>query len=181
MIPVSELRRLRCAGIVVILFACLGLYSLHAAEDPPKPEAPLPGIVDFAQDVQPILRSRCYICHGPSKETNGLRLDQKDAALKGGYSGRVIVPGSSAQSKLIQRVASASDDFRMPPIGPRLTAKEIATLTSWIDQGANWSENAPAVTQEAGPSKQKQHWSFQPVRRPTVPPVSEAVLGSQSH
>ena len=173
MIPVSELRRLRCAGIVVILFACLGLYSLHAAEDPPKPEAPLPGIVDFAQDVQPILRSRCYICHGPSKETNGLRLDQKDAALKGGYSGRVIVPGSSAQSKLIQRVASASDDFRMPPIGPRLTAKEIATLTSWIDQGANWSENAPAVTQEAGPSKQKQHWSFQPVRRPTVPPVQK--------
>ena len=171
--PVIELRRLPRAGIVAILFACLGLYSLHAAEDPPKPEAPLPEIVDFAQDVQPILSSRCYICHGPSKETNGLRLDQKDAALKGGYSGRVIVPGSSAQSKLVQRVASSREDFRMPPVGPRLTAKEKATLRSWIDQGAKWPLDPPAVTQEAGPSKQKQHWSFQPVRRPTVPPVQK--------
>ena len=169
--PVIELRRLPCAGIVAILFACLGSYSLRAAEDSPKPEAPRPEIVDFAQDVQPILRSRCYTCHGPSKQTNGLRLDEKEAALQGGYSGRVIVPGISTQSRLIQRVASTNDDFRMPPIGPRLTAEEIATLTSWIDQGAKWSENQPVVTQEVAPSKQEQHWSFHPVRRPTAPRV----------
>ena len=171
MIPIIELRRLLCAGIVAILFACLGSYSLYAAEDPPKPGDPLREIVDFAQDVQPILHSRCHTCHGPSKQTNGLRLDQKEAALQGGYSGRVIVPGSSAQSKLVQRVASTNDDFRMPPIGPRLTAKEIATLTSWIDQGAKWPLAPPAVTQEAAPSQKKQHWSFQPVRRPTAPRV----------
>ena len=169
--PVIELRRLPCAGIVAILFACLGSYSLRAAEDSPKPEAPRPEIVDFAQDVQPILRSSCYTCHGPSKQTNGLRLDEKEAALQGGYSGRVIVPGISTQSRLIQRVASTNDDFRMPPIGPRLTAEEIATLTSWIDQGAKWSENPPVVTQEVAPSKQEQHWSFHPVRRPTAPRV----------
>ena len=171
--PVIEPRRLLCAGIVAILFACLGSYSLHAAEDPPKSEAPLPEIVDFAQDVQPIFRSRCYTCHGPAKQTNGLRLDRKEAALQGGTSGRVIVPGSSAQSKLIQRAASSSEDFRMPPIGPRLTAKEIATLTSWIDQGAKWPLSPPAVTQQVALSQQKQHWSFQPVRRPSVPRVRQ--------
>ena len=173
MSPVIELRRLACAGVVVTLFGCLGPYSLRAAEEPPKPEAPLPEIVDFAQDVEPIFRSRCHSCHGPSNQTNGLRFDEREAALQGGYSGRVIVPGSSAESKLVQRVSSSKEDFRMPPIGPRLTAKEIATLTSWIDQGANWSENAPAVTQEAAPSRQERHWSFQPVRRPTVPPVQK--------
>ena len=130
-----------------------------------------PEIVDFAQDVQPIFRSRCYTCHGPSKQTNGLRLDRKEAALQGGTSGRVIVPGSSAQSKLVQRVASTNDAFRMPPVGPRLTAAEIATLTSWIDQGAKWPLSPPAVTRQVAPSQQKQHWSFQPVRRPTAPRV----------
>ena len=169
--PVIEMRRLLCAGTGALLFGCLGLYSLHAAEDPPKP--PLPEIVDFAQDVDSIFRSRCYACHGPSEQTNGLRLDEKEAALRGGYSGRVIVPGSSAESKLVQRVASSKEDFRMPPIGPRLTAREIATLASWIDQGAKWSLDPPAVTQEAAPSRQERHWSFQPVRRPTVPPVQK--------
>ena len=169
--PVIELRRLPCAGIVAILFACLGSYSLHAAEDPPKPEAPGAEIVDFARDVEPIFRSRCHACHGPSKQTNDLRLDQREAALQGGYSGRVIVPGSSAQSKLVQRVASTNDDFRMPPVGPRLTAEEIATLASWIDQGAKWSAKPPVVTQQVAPSKQKRHWSFQPVRRPAAPRV----------
>ncbi len=169
--PVIEMRRLLCAGTGALLFGCLGLYSLHAAEDPPKP--PLPEIVDFAQDVDSIFRSRCYACHGPSEQTNGLRLDEKEAALRGGYSGRVIVPGSSAESKLVQRVASSKEDFRMPPIGPRLTAREIATLASWIDQGAKWPLDPPAVTQEAAPSRQERHWSFQPVRRPTVPPVQK--------
>ena len=125
------------------------------------------------RNVEPIFRSRCHACHGPSKQTNDLRLDRKEAALQGGYSGRVIVPGSSAQSKLVQRVASTNDAFRMPPVGPRLTAAEIATLTSWIDQGAKWSLSPPAVTQEATPSKQKQHWSFQPVRRPAAPRVRQ--------
>ena len=77
-----EPRRLLCAGIVAILFSCLGSYSLHAAEDSPKPEAARPEIVDFAQDVQPIFRSRCYTCHGPSKQTNGLRLDEKQVISK---------------------------------------------------------------------------------------------------
>ena len=42
---------------------------------------------DFARDIEPIFHQKCYICHGSAQQMNGLRLDDKEAALKGGYSG----------------------------------------------------------------------------------------------
>jgi hypothetical protein len=109
------------------------------------------------------------MCHGASLQTNGLRLDQKEAALKGGYSGASIVPGDSAASKLIERLTSEKEGFRMPPVGPALSAGQIAVLKAWIDAGAEWPEGAAAPT----PSEQTRqaHWSFQPVRRPALPEV----------
>ena len=128
-----------------------------------------PQSVDFAREVEPILRSRCQPCHGPGQQMNGLRLDRADAALKGSYSGPVIVPGNSAASKLIQRVSSGKQGFFMPPVGPRLSPAEIQTLTAWIDQGAKWPQTQAA----AGPpaAAKSGHWSFQPIRRPEVPSV----------
>ena len=49
--------------------------------------------VDFRRDIEPVFEKRCFVCHGPQQQMSGLRLDQKEAALKGGSSGRVIEPG----------------------------------------------------------------------------------------
>ena len=76
-----------------IVLASAALASVLAA----------PAAVDYASGIEPIFHKRCYGCHGPSQQMNGLRLDQKGAALKGGYSGAVILPGNSAASKLIER------------------------------------------------------------------------------
>src|SRR5579883_3544181 len=46
-----------------------------------------PAKVDFSRDIEPLLHSRCQMCHGPQQQMSGLRLDQKDAALRGGNSG----------------------------------------------------------------------------------------------
>src|SRR5437773_1476049 len=80
--------------------------------------------VDFARDIERLLDKRCHVCEGAQKQMNGLRLDQKDAALKGGTSGVDIVPGKSAESRLIKLVAGL-DKKVMPPVGARLTAEEI--------------------------------------------------------
>ncbi|PYV86322.1 MAG: hypothetical protein DMG05_20085 [Acidobacteria bacterium] len=49
------------------------------------------------KDIQPILSSRCYLCHGPGTQMAGLRLDFRESALKGGDSGqKAIVPGDAA-------------------------------------------------------------------------------------
>ena len=68
----------------------------------------------------------------------GLRLDNRTDALKGGDSGPVIRPGSSAKSKLIQAVSGLGKGLLMPFAGERLTAEEVGVLRAWIDQGAEW-------------------------------------------
>ena len=42
------------------------------------------GPVDYLKQVKPLLRERCYACHGPLKQKAGLRLDTAALAIKGG-------------------------------------------------------------------------------------------------
>ncbi len=122
--------------------------------------------VDFGKQVEPLLRSKCVACHGPAQQISGLRLDARQAAMAGGYSGPVIVPGKSAESKLMDRLTGAKGVMVMPP-GKPLTAAEIATIRAWIDQGANWPESAPPAI--AATRRASSHWAFQPLRSSTVP------------
>jgi len=122
--------------------------------------------VDFARDVQPIFKRKCLVCHNEKTANNGVRFDDGAAALAGGYSGPVILPGKSAESKLILRVSSDKKGFMMPPGGPALKPEEIAALRAWIDQGAKWTA-AARVDGAAKPA----HWAFQPIQRPALPDV----------
>ncbi len=100
---------------------------------------------------------------------NGLRLDRKADALAGGHSGRAILPGDSASSRLIHMVAGYKVKVMMPPAGDPLDPAEIGLLRAWIDQGADWPEPAADGREvEPGP-RTSGHWAFEPVRRPDVP------------
>jgi mono/diheme cytochrome c family protein len=146
------------------LFLGLIFVAVAAAQLPPAASEP----VDFQKQVEPVFRARCYGCHGPQQQMSGLRLDQRDDALRGGNTGAVIQAGASAESKLIHRVAGFNVPV-MPPAGPRLTATEVGILRAWIDQGARW----PAST-TAKNDPRLAHWSFQGIRRPVVPAVRDA-------
>ena len=128
--------------------------------------------VDFTRDVAPLLQSRCAGCHGAHQQMGGLRLDSREAALLGGYSGPAIRPGNSVESTLIQMVSSHDPKRFMPLSGPRLTSSAVDILRAWIDQGAAWPAPLTTETQASPrvPSKPI-HWSFQPVARPGVPAV----------
>jgi mono/diheme cytochrome c family protein len=122
--------------------------------------APAAEPVDFRRDVRPILAEHCFLCHGPdaSARKAGLRLDTRADALKPARSGEpAIVPGKPDASELVRRIASHDEAEVMPPPKAKkpLTAKQIATLRAWIEQGAAY---------DAG------HWAFVPPVRPTVPP-----------
>jgi ankyrin repeat protein/mono/diheme cytochrome c family protein len=92
--------------------------------------------VNYEQEVRPILANRCFGCHGPRQQQSGLRLDLRQNALRGGDYGVVIVPGKSAESKLIQRLIGSDAGLQMPPTG-ELPPEEIAVLRNWIDSGAD--------------------------------------------
>ena len=130
--------------------------------------------VDFARDIDPILSTYCYGCHGPTVQMNGLRLDHRLGALSGGESGSpALIPGNSAESRLVSYVAGVDPDVVMPPNGERLTEEQIALLRAWIDQGAHYSqEESGTVGHKRKPSSN--HWSFRPIARPPVPIVKNA-------
>ena len=77
--------------------------------------AAAPGKVDFANDVQPLLRENCFDCHGPAKQKAGMRLDRRSSALKA-FSRRVM-PGSSANSMVYHRLIGNEFGTQMPPKG----------------------------------------------------------------
>ena len=119
--------------------------------------------VDYEHDIKPLLKERCYACHGPLAQESGLRLDTAAAALRGGDSGTAIVPGDAEGSLLVRRVSSADELERMPPEGQPLSDEEIEILKAWIDQGAA----SPADEQpQADP---REHWAFRPPVRPALP------------
>ncbi|MEX2263351.1 MAG: ankyrin repeat domain-containing protein [Bryobacteraceae bacterium] len=97
--------------------------------------------VNFDQHVKPILASKCFGCHGATQQQSGLRLDRRQNALRGGDYGLVIVPGKSAESKLILRLVGADFGLQMPPTGP-LSSEEIGVLRAWIDQGPEFPAKA---------------------------------------
>ena len=130
--------------------------------------------VDFARDIAALLRERCQTCHGAEKQMSGLRLDSREAALAGGYSGPVIKPGNSAESRLIHLVSGLKEEPVMPMTGAKLTSEQVGLLRAWIDQGAEWSEQAAAVPEVGNREKPKtDHWAYLPPRRPPVPKVQD--------
>lgn len=119
--------------------------------------------VDFQREIRPLLADRCFACHGRDAEhrQGGLRLDERDAALKGGESGEhAIVPGKADQSELVRRILSTDADLRMPPADSKktLSASEKELLRRWVAEGAEY----------------KAHWAFAAPVRPSVPTVQNA-------
>lgn len=147
--------------IAMICFAAAGEFVLcgnAVANDESQ--------VDYLTQIKPLLRERCYACHGGLKQEGGLRLDTGDLIRQGGDSGAAVdVEESPELNLLIERVADTDPASRMPPEfeGEPLTAQHLDLLKRWIAGGATSPEDERP---EADPSK---HWSFQPIVRPEVP------------
>ena len=117
----------RSRFLPLCLFLSAGLMSA---------QTPTSGKVDFATDVQPILRANCIECHGPDKQRAGMRIDRRSSVLKA-FSRRVV-PGNSANSMIYHRLIGEFGQ-PMPPDGS-LKSDQIAIIKSWIDQGAEWPD-----------------------------------------
>ena len=91
----------------------------------------------FFDEVQPLLRSKCWSCHGAEKQKGDLRLDSIQAIRTGGENGPAFFVGDPARSLMIQAVRHIHDDLEMPPKEP-LTESQIRTLEEWVLEGAAW-------------------------------------------
>ncbi len=158
------------SGIMFVLCALL-LRSVAAQENTTDYSDQLPAAldrtVDYLTEIQPLLKKSCYSCHGQEKQEGGLRLDVRKHALQGSDQGAVMIPGKAGSSSLLVLVAGLDEDRgRMPPDGEGtpLAREQIALLRSWVDQGATWPDGVDDVAAS-------DHWAFQPLVRPALPPV----------
>ncbi|MFN8060473.1 MAG: PSD1 and planctomycete cytochrome C domain-containing protein [Vicinamibacterales bacterium] len=130
----------------------------------------------FETKVRPILVNSCYDCHRDDA-SGGLRVDSREALLKGGKSGPAIVPGDPDGSLLVAAVRQTTK-LKMPQ-GGKLDAGEIDALVAWVKAGAEWpTASTAALTPKAREFEIKpEHrafWSFQPLHAPPAPAVSHA-------
>jgi mono/diheme cytochrome c family protein len=143
----------------------------------------------FETKVRPVLASNCYDCH-TDQRMGGLRVDSREALLKGGRSGPAIVPGDADNSLLIQAIRQTSEKLKMPK-GGHLRPEEIDALAEWVKAGAPWpSPASTSAARESAPApdgkpaataptyvikpEQRAFWSFQPLKKPAVPAVSHS-------
>src|SRR5438477_13216237 len=93
-----------------VLVALMALATPALAADDPE------GIEFFEKRIRPILVDHCYKCHSTGQKIKGeLRLDSRQAVLKGGKTRPAIVPGDPENSLLLEAVRYTNPDLQMPP------------------------------------------------------------------
>ncbi len=156
---------MKASGIAVLL-------ALATSGAPAQESSPADAEF-FASKIRPLLTARCFKCHGPdAKAKGGLRLDTRDAALKGGDGGPALVPGHPEKSPLVAAVRRVDPDAAMPP-KETLPEGEVALLVDWIKRGAPWaaSDVKPARKEKPITDQDRAWWAFQPVQEPGLPPA----------
>ena len=131
----------------MIRYLALLCLPLQAAET---------GAEFFETKVRPVLAERCFSCHTQTK-LGGLEMVSQASLAK------VVKPGKPEESLLLARVRSG----QMPPAGGKLSDIQIASLETWIRDGAVWPE-APTVAKSKDyliRPEQRAYWAFQPVRK----------------
>ena len=106
---------------------------------------PIPNVSEalvYQDMVQPLLKARCYNCHGPSKKKGKLRLDNPDFIMLGGKSKNTLVPGKPEESELLERLLLPLDheDHMPPKEKAQLTKNEIALLHWWTSTGLDFNK-----------------------------------------
>lgn len=140
------------AHVLAALICCCALWGDCRADE-----------VDYLRDIKPLLKARCYACHGSLKQEAGLRLDTAQLLLKGGSDGPIVNRDAPDQSTLLRRIHASVEEGRMPPEGEPLTPEQQALLQRWVTDGVKASADE---IPEADP---REHWSFRPLERPLVP------------
>ena len=154
----------------IVLAACNAAY----AGDPSDAASELRF---FESHVRPVLATRCFKCHGESRQRADLRLDSREAMLSGGESGPAISLDDPQESLLLDAINHGNRE--MPPDG-KLGDQEIAAITHWLSMGAPWPQTDAALRADPAArdaakitAEDRAFWSFQPLRDVPVPDVDD--------
>jgi len=167
-----------CVGVVAI-FSVVPVAG--RAQDEVDKESAAPkklskqALQFFESRIRPVLVEHCYSCHSldANLAEGGLRLDSRDAVLRGGSGGPTLVPGDPNASLLIRAVEARDPALAMPPeeSGGKLSEDQIKDLVRWVRMGAPDPREEAAHVQAKLPDAPLEHdwWAYQPLATPPIP------------
>ena len=116
-----------------------------AADNDPTVVIPRPKgdeTVSFTRDIAPFMANLCGGCHSRQQMNGGLCMETFYDMMKGGDSGRVVLPGNRDGSRLY-RLVGGLENPRMPQGQARITRKNYDDLTKWFDEGCVYDGEDP--------------------------------------
>ena len=137
----------RVTTLLIILALSVVSCGIDIPEEVERELANLDVELGFNSDIQGILSDKCYACHGPDKAARMANLDLSTA--EGAAS--ALKKGRKESSELFRRLISSNPEERMPPPASNhlLSAKEIALIGRWIDEGSSWEDHWAYIKPEA--------------------------------
>ena len=141
---------------------------VHAAESTPEQ------IAFFDYEVLPVLESKCFSCHGGKDKLKGeFRITSREGLIHGGELGTAFNEADPTKSALLEMVSYKDEHHMMPPKA-KLSAKDIATLTKWVIDGAVYNpakEIRGALVEKENHIKPEdfEYWAYKAVVRPPTP------------
>lgn len=154
------------------------LPALFALLSAPAMLAAAPAKVTFEDNIRPILKARCFKCHGDDEQKASLNLQHYATVLKGGSSGPALQAGRPNSSLLFQSITHAPDVEPMPPKSDKIPAADIELIRQWIVAGL--PENSGSKTREVAslaftaPTSQKPAKPAMPENLPAFAEVKTA-------
>ena len=128
-------------------------------------------------DALVVLEKHCVSCHGGKSTKAKLDLTTRESLLRGGESGTAVEPGKPEASLLLQMVRHEKDPG-MPYKKEKLSDAAIEQIATWIKTGVHYTRRLEAKGESSAgftvSEADRNHWAFQPIRRPQPPKVSSA-------
>lgn len=125
------------------------LADLKVSAEGAKPEPPVKinrptggETVSFKEDIAPWMVNLCLNCHSGDKPRSGFSLETFEKLMKGGNSGRVVLPGNLKESRMWHLVGE-QDPIKMPPGQALITRTNHGHLKAWIEEGAKFDGGDP--------------------------------------
>ncbi|HBJ38710.1 MAG TPA: hypothetical protein DDZ51_28955 [Planctomycetaceae bacterium] len=126
-----------CTKTTAALFLLFTSGALRAAEP-----------VDYANDVLPIFEKYCMACHTADEAQGGFVMQSFPEMMRGGETGPAITPGVPSSSRLFLMAAGQLEPVMPPDDAQGPNEQELATLATWIEQGAIGPDGASEMKRE---------------------------------
>jgi len=117
---------------IMMIIVSLMATSCYYDEMPPEAVIPIPDVVSYSKDIQPLWNQDCISCHKTGATAPDLTAANSYLALTA--SNKYVIPGNATGSKLHKSLMG--DGAAIMPTSGKWSDSKIALVDKWINDGA---------------------------------------------